>query len=48
MGNIGRVVRDESFNFESATFGDSVNSGIANVVSPASFVEGLSGQGLLV
>ncbi|MFF1344243.1 hypothetical protein ACFVYT_41695 [Streptomyces sp. NPDC058290] len=43
-GTIGSVVRDESFNFNSQTFGDSVNNGIGNVINA---VAGLEGTGQL-
>jgi hypothetical protein len=42
-GNIGAVNRDESFNFESEIFGDSVNDGIGNTINPSSFVDGVGG-----
>ncbi|MEU9096476.1 hypothetical protein [Streptomyces sp. NPDC048361] len=40
------VNRDESFNYYSETLGDSVNQGIANVISPQSVINGLGGGGL--
>ncbi|MFJ7588442.1 hypothetical protein ACIQZO_13855 [Streptomyces sp. NPDC097617] len=36
MGNIGSVNRDESFNFNTQSFGDSLNNGIGNMISPVS------------
>ncbi|MEU6895433.1 hypothetical protein ABZ934_27370 [Streptomyces sp. NPDC046557] len=44
LGDIGSVARDESFNFDSQTFGDSVNNGIGNVISPGAAFEGVDGQ----
>ncbi|MFD6227553.1 hypothetical protein ACFWFZ_11835 [Streptomyces sp. NPDC060232] len=43
-GNIGSVVRDESFNFNSQTFGDSVNNGIGNVINPVADLQGTGNQ----
>jgi hypothetical protein len=40
MGNIGSVARDESFNFNTQSFGDVINNGIGNSISPASNTQG--------
>ncbi|WP_119097234.1 hypothetical protein [Streptomyces sp. WM6372] len=39
-GNIGSVSRDESFNFNAQSFGDSVNNGIGNVITPVADLQG--------
>ncbi|MGW7438490.1 hypothetical protein [Streptomyces sp. NPDC054849] len=44
LGNIGSVARDESFNFNSQTFGDSVNNGIGNVINAVDDLQGTGDQ----
>lgn len=44
LANIGSVVRDESFNFNSQTFGDSVNNGIGNVINAVADLQGTGNQ----
>ncbi|GGU68170.1 hypothetical protein [Streptomyces lavendofoliae] len=44
QGNIGSVARDESFNFNSQTFGDSVNNRIGNVINTVGDLEGTGHQ----
>lgn len=44
QGDIGSVARDESFNFDSQTFGDSVNNGIGNVINAVADLEGTGNQ----
>ncbi|MFD9307816.1 hypothetical protein ACFWCB_34940 [Streptomyces sp. NPDC060048] len=44
LGDIGSVARDESFNLNSQTFGDSVNNGIGNVINAIADLEGTGDQ----
>ncbi|WP_404962657.1 hypothetical protein [Streptomyces sp. 147326] len=44
QGDIGSVARDESFNFNSQTFGDSVNNGIGNVITAVADFQGTGNQ----
>ncbi|MCX5612603.1 MULTISPECIES: hypothetical protein [unclassified Streptomyces] len=43
-GDIGSVSRDESFNFNTQSFGDSVNNGIGNVITPVADLQGTGNQ----
>ncbi|NEA67384.1 hypothetical protein [Streptomyces sp. SID12488] len=44
QGDIGPVGRDESFNFDSHSFGDSVNNGIGNVINAVADLQGIGNQ----